>query len=99
VKAKVDDLLAKVSHQLREQKIDKIRAAMEAVVYGADNISTTKHRQFQVHLNRAGQAATTWSDDDCQKAIERLERKIPQVTPAKCKLFNKLFECHERQLL
>jgi len=99
VKAKVDDLLAKKSHQLREQKIHKIRAAMEAVVYGAAKVSTTKCRQFQVRLNRAQQAAMTWSDADRQKAIERLEREIHLVTPAKCKLFNKLFQRHGRQLL
>jgi len=52
-----------------------------------------------VRLNRARQAATTWSDADRQKAIERLEREIYQVKPAKRKLFNKLFERHERQLL
>jgi hypothetical protein len=34
VKAKVDDLLARESHLLREQKIHKIRAAMEALVCG-----------------------------------------------------------------
>jgi len=69
-KARVDDLLAKESHLVREQKIHKIRAAMEAVVYGAEKVSKMKHRQFQVHLNRARQAATTWSDADCQMAIE-----------------------------
>ena len=52
-KAKVDDLLAKNSHQLRKQNIHKICAAMEAVVYGAEKFSTTKRRQFQVCLNRA----------------------------------------------
>jgi len=98
-KAKVDDMLAGESRLLREQKIHKIRAAMEAVVYGDEKVSTTKRRQFQVCLNRAWQAATTWSDADCQKAIERLEREIHQVTPAKCKLFDKLFERHERQQL
>jgi len=41
-KAKVDDLLATKSHQLREQRFHKIRAAMEALVYGADQVSTTK---------------------------------------------------------
>jgi len=51
-KAKVDDLLAMESHQLREQKIHKIRAAMEALVYGAEKVSTTKRRQFQMRLNR-----------------------------------------------
>jgi hypothetical protein len=98
-KAKVDDLLARESHLFREQKIHKISAAMEALVYGAEMVSTTKRRQFQVRLNRAQQAATTWSDADRQKAIERLECEIHQVTPAKHKLFNKSFQHHERQLL
>jgi len=95
----VDDLVATESHQSGEQKIHKIGAAMEALVYGAEKVSTTKHRLFQVRLNRARQAATTGSDADHQKAIERLEREIHQVTPAKRKLFDKLFQCHERQLL
>jgi hypothetical protein len=69
-KAKVDDLLVTESHQLREHKIHKIRAAMEALVYGAEKVSTTKRRLFQVRLNRARQAATTWTDADHQKAIE-----------------------------
>jgi len=34
--AKVDDLLAMVSHLLPEQMIHKIRAAMEALVYEAE---------------------------------------------------------------
>jgi hypothetical protein len=85
-KAKVDDLLGMESHQLCEQKIHKIHAAMEALVDGADNVSSTKCRQFQVFLNSARQAATTWSDADRQKAIERLEHEIHQVTPAKHKL-------------
>ena len=85
----MDDLLAKESDQLREQKIHKICTALEAVVYGAEKVFTTKRMQFQVRLNRARKAATTWSDADCQKAIERLERKIHQVTPARLKLFNK----------
>jgi len=98
-KAKVDDLLATESHQLCEEKIHKIRAAMKALVYRAEKVSSTKRRQFQVHLNRAWQAATTWSDADCQKAIEQLEHEIHQVTPAKRKLFDKLFQHYERQLL
>jgi len=97
-KAKVNDLLATESHQLREQKIHKIRAAKEALVYGAEKVSTTKCRLFQVRLNITRQAATTWSDADRHKAIERLEREIHQVTAAKCKLFDKLFQCHERKL-
>jgi len=43
-KAKVDDLLATESHQLRGQKIYKICAAMEALVYGAEKVSSTKYR-------------------------------------------------------
>jgi len=82
-KAKVDDLLARESLQLREQKIYKICAAMEALVYGAEKVSTTKCREFQVHLNRARQAATTWSDANHQKAIKWLEREIHQLTQTK----------------
>jgi len=52
-KAKVDDLLVRESHLLREQKIHMIFAAMEALVYGAEKVSTTKCRQFQVRLKRA----------------------------------------------
>jgi hypothetical protein len=95
VKTKVDDLLATECHQLREQKIHRIRAAMEALVYGAEKVSTTKHRVFQVRLNRAQQAATNWSDADRQKAFERLDREIHQVTPEKRKVFDKLFHRHE----
>jgi hypothetical protein len=53
VKAKVDDLLAMESFQLREQRIYMIRASVEALVYLAEKVSTTKHRQFQVRPNRA----------------------------------------------
>ena len=66
----MDYLLAKEFHPFRERKIHKIRAAMEAVVYGVEKVSTTKRRLFQERLNRAQQAATTWSDADRQKAIE-----------------------------
>jgi len=38
---------------------------MDALVYGAEKVSTTKYRQFQVRLNRAWQAATTWLDAEC----------------------------------
>jgi len=98
-KTKMDDLLATESDQLQEQKIHKIRATMEALVYGSEKVSTTKGRQFQVCLNRARQVATTWTEADHQKAIEQLERKIHQVTPAKHNLVDKLFQRHEQQLL
>jgi len=52
VKAKVHEQFATESYQLREHKIDKICAAMEVQVYGAEKVTTTKRRQFQVRLNR-----------------------------------------------
>jgi len=39
-KAKVDEQLVTESHQLREQKIHKIRPAMEVQVYGAEKVTT-----------------------------------------------------------
>jgi hypothetical protein len=71
---------------------------MEVLVYGAEKVTTSKRRQFQVHLTIARQAATKWSEADRDRAIQRLEREIHQMTPAKCKLFDKLFQHHERQL-
>jgi len=98
-KAKVDELLACEFHQLCEEIIYTIHAAMKVLVYGAEQVSTTRHRQFQVHLNRAWQAATTWLEADHQMAIEQLEHWIHQVTPSKHKLLYKLSQPHERQLL
>jgi hypothetical protein len=66
-KANVDDLMAKESDQLRQQKIHKICTAMEVLVLGADEVSTTKCRQFQVRQNYAQEEATTWLDSDYQK--------------------------------
>jgi hypothetical protein len=45
-KARLDNLLAMESHQLREQKIHKIHAGMAALVNGAEKVSTLKRRQF-----------------------------------------------------
>jgi len=98
-KAKVDEPLPRESHHLREQKIHKILSAMEVQLYGVEKVTTSKQRQFLVRLNRAQQGATIWSDADRQRAIEQLESEIHQVTPAKRKLFDKLFHHHERQLL
>jgi len=94
-KAKVDELLAREFHYLREQKIHKIHAAMEVQLHGAEKVTTSKQRQFQVHLNRAQHAATIWSDADRLRTIARLERTIYQMTPAKYKLFDKLCQVHE----
>jgi hypothetical protein len=41
-KPKVDKQLATESHQLREQIIHKMRAAMEVLVYGAEKVTTSK---------------------------------------------------------
>ena len=98
-KAKVDEPLARESHQLQEQNIHKICAAMEVQLYRAEQVTTSKGRRFQVCLNRTQQVTTIWSDTDRQRAIERLQRKIHQVTPAKPKIFDKLCQHHERQLL
>jgi len=46
----------------------------------------------------ARQAATKWSEADRDRVIKRLEREIHQMTPVKRKLFDKLFQHHERQL-
>jgi len=95
---KVDELLARESQHLREWKIHNICAAMEVQLYWAAKVTTSKWRQCQVHLDRARQAATIWSDADRQRAIDKLEREIHHVTPAKCKLFDELFEHQVWQL-
>jgi len=97
--ARVDEVLETESHHLRVQKIRRIHAAMEVQLYEAEKVTTSKRRQCQVHRNRARQATTIWSDTDWQRAIERLEPEIHQVTPAKHKLLDKLVQHHERQLL
>jgi len=38
----VDELLARESHQLKQQKIHQIRAAMEVLVCGVEKVTTTK---------------------------------------------------------
>ena len=87
-KAKVDELLARESHHVQQQKIHEIRAAMEVQLYVAEKVSTSIRTQCEVHLNTAQRVATRWSDADRQRAIKRLEREIHPVTPAKCKLFD-----------
>ena len=41
VNAKVDEQLARESHQLEAKKCDRIYAAIEVQVYGVEKISTT----------------------------------------------------------
>jgi len=52
-KTRVDEQLATESHQLQEQTIHKIDAAMNDHVYWAEKITTSNHWQFQVCLNSA----------------------------------------------
>jgi len=52
-----------------------------------------------VRLNRARQVANKWSEADRQRTIEQLDGEIDQMTPAKWKLFDIVFQHHERQLL
>jgi len=99
VKAKLDAVLARESHHLQEQKIVNVRVPMEVGLYVADCFSVSKQSQFPLCLNRTRHAATIRSDADWQRAIEQLESEIQWVTPAERKLFDKLFQHHERQLL
>jgi len=68
-------------------------------VYRAGKVPTSKRRQFQVRLNRAQQVPTIWSEANQQRAIERLEGEIHQITPTKRKLLDKLFQHYEQQRL
>jgi hypothetical protein len=87
------DLEAHESHRIRKQMIHKVRAAMQISVYGAEKVSTRKHTQFRVHLQRGQSSSTTWSNADLQKEIWQLECEIHPVT-AKWKDHDKLFQCH-----
>jgi len=95
----VDEQFARESHELRDQKIHINRTAIEVQVYGAEKVTTTNRRQFQVRPNRAPQVATRWSDADQQSTKERSEREIHHGTPVKHKLFDNLFQHHEQQSL
>jgi len=75
-KAKVDEQLATESHQLREEKIHKVHAAMEVQVYRAEIVTTSKRRQFLMLLKSAKPVATKWSEADRDRAIEQLVHKI-----------------------
>jgi len=58
-KGKEDDLLAMEFYQLGEQTIHKSCATLEVLQYGAENVSATKRRHFQVCLNGVWQAPMT----------------------------------------
>jgi septal ring factor EnvC (AmiA/AmiB activator) len=86
----VNEHLASESHQLRELKIHKIHASMAVQVDSAELITTLKRRQFQVCLSRAREAAPKWSEGDWERAIERLEHEIHQMSHVKWKLAKQL---------
>lgn len=98
-KFKVDELLARELHQLREQMIHQTCAAMQGQVYGAEKVTIPGQRKFWVHLNRVQQAAMKWLNADQLMGNNRLEHEIDQMTPVKRELFNQSFQHHERQLL
>ena len=52
-KAKVVKHLARESYHIREQKIHSIRGAMAVQLSGAEKVTTSKGRHFQVHLTSA----------------------------------------------
>ena len=56
--AQLSNLLAMGFHQLCKQRTYKICSAIEALVYVAEKVSTTKCRQFQVCMNWARQVVT-----------------------------------------
>jgi hypothetical protein len=64
MKVKVDEQFATKSNQLQEQMIHTIRTSLEVLVYRPEKVTTSKQRQFQVHLTSARQAATKWLESD-----------------------------------
>lgn len=66
---------------------------------GAEDVSTRKRRHIEVGLNTVRHVATTWTDADYPKAMERLELTIHPVAAVKCKPLYSLFQHHEQQLL
>jgi len=50
-KGKVDEQLARQSHQLQYQKILKIHGTVEFQVYGSKKITLKKRMQFPMRLN------------------------------------------------
>jgi len=94
-KAKVDEQLAWESYLLWEQNIHKIWVAFEVQVYGAEKVTTTKWRQFQLYSNKAQKLATKWSDADWRTAKVWLGCEIYLVTPVKYMLFDKLYKHYE----
>jgi len=61
-------------------------------MYGAEKITASTERQFQVHLIRSRQAANKWSEADQVRPIEQLQCKIHYMTPVNGKHFNELFQ-------
>jgi len=91
----VNKVVASESNRLLEEMIHIICAAVEFYVYGAAKVTTTNRKQFQVHLNRTRQAPTILLNANGQSAKRQWVCKIYQVTPVKCKHFDKLFQHHK----
>ena len=60
----MDEQLAGEFHQLHEQQIHRMHAAIEVEVYSAETVITVKRTQLQAHRDGAVQAATTRLDGD-----------------------------------
>jgi len=88
MKTKVNEQLARGSNQYAEQSIHIICTTREDLEYGAENVSTSKWRGFQLCLNRARQVATKWSEADRKMAMDWLECEIHQRIPVHLNLFD-----------
>jgi len=93
-KAKVDDPMARESYQLCQQMICKICTATEALGYGAERFPQ----------QNVGNFMCAWTEPNKQQPLGQMltiRRQMSnwRMTPVKRKLFDKLFQCHGRQLL
>jgi hypothetical protein len=79
--------LKRESVRIREQKIVKIRVAVEAEVYGAHKINAAKRKQFQARLDHT-------EIDDRNSITDNLEREIYGITEAQQHLFKRI--CSKR---
>jgi len=99
-KAKLDDRLARESHQLWEQRIDIMCTPMEVLSCGAQIVTTTKRMQFQlIYMKTAPPGAKAWSGAEQHLAKDQVDQEIHQVPMIKLQLVDKLFQHLEQQLL
>jgi len=68
---------------------------MENLEFGVEMLITIRHIQFQLHLNRAWQAATEQSDADQYRAKEQIEHTRDFLLLVQFKLFENLLPHNE----